>query len=337
MNILLTCVGRRSYIVNYFKDAVKSSGKVIAANSEPITAGMIVADKSYVVPGVSSPKYIPKLLEICKDEKIKMVVSLFDVDLLFLSKERDKFIKQGIQLVVSDSWVIEIANDKWKTNNFLKEKSLATPRTFLSMASAKRALYEDEVNFPLIIKPRWGMGSLSIFKADNERELSFFYNFAQKNIKKSYLNILSQEELGGSVIIQEYIDGKEYGLDVFNDLEGNYLKTFVKEKLAMRSGETDIARVIEDPRLTALGSILANHFRHRGNMDVDVLENKSGELFVLEMNARFGGGYPFSHLAGANLPLALVDMVNGNEPRGVNDIEYDTVGLKSLGVIKANI
>ena len=70
-------------------------------------------------------------------------------------------------------------------------------------------------------------------------------------------------------------------------------------------------------------------------MDVDILENKEGELFVLEINARFGGGYPFSHLAGADFPLALVDMVNKKEPRGISDINYGVIGLKSLSVIEA--
>ena len=103
----------------------------------------------------------------------------------------------------------------------------------------------------------------------------------------------------------------------------------------MRSGETDMAKVIDDPKLTILGAKLASLLKHRGNIDVDVLENEDGELFVLEMNARFGGGYPFSHLAGADFPLALVDMAVGRNPRGINNLKPGVIGLKSISLIQA--
>lgn len=149
------------------------------------------------------------------------------------------------------------------------------------------------------------------------------------------MSILSKKDLERSVVIQEFIAGEEFGVDVFNSVHGDYLTTVVKQKLEMRSGETDIAISVDNPELVSIGEKLSAWFKHRGNMDVDVLEDESGDLFVLEMNARFGGGYPFSHLAGANFPLALVDMVNGNSPRGITDIQYGVIGLKSLSAIRA--
>ena len=99
---------------------------------------------------------------------------------------------------------------------------------------------------------------------------------------------------------------------MINDLEGRYCTTIVKKKTAMRSGETDAAETVEDRELSALGERLGTLIRHRGNLDVDVLE-EDGRYYVLEMNARFGGGYPFSHAAGVNLPLALVLWAMGRE------------------------
>ena len=209
-----------------------------------------------------------------------------------------------------------------------------TKATFLSIDAVYSAIQSAELTYPLIIKPRWGMGSLSVFRADNDEELAFFYRYARRQIEKSYLNILSGDQLAESVVIQEFISGKEYGLDVFNDLNGEHLQTIIKQKLAMRSGETDMAKIIADPRLTTLGKQLAGVLKHRGNIDVDVLENDEGNLFVLELNARFGGGYPFSHLAGADFPAALVAMAEGRAPE-MHPISTGCTGLKSINMLKA--
>jgi len=122
----------------------------------------------------------------------------------------------------------------------------------------------------------------------------------------------TRECLNQSVLIQEKISGQEYGLDVINDLKGNFMSTCVKIKYAMRSGETDCAFTVEDAYAQKLGEDLGRLLRHVGNLDVDILV-KDQMYYVLEMNARFGGGYPFSHLAGVNLPLAIVKWLKGEQ------------------------
>ena len=334
MNVLLTSVGRRSYLVDYFKQALGVRGKVVAASCEPLASGMLAADAAYVVPPVNSPDYISKLMELCDKEEISLVLSLFDIDLSFLAAAREKFEAKGISVAVADSWAIETANDKWKSFKFLKNNGIATPETFLDLETVKERIGKQELLFPLIVKPRWGMGSISVFKADDLEELEFFYHYSQKQIKKSYLKILSAEEIEKSVIVQSFVGGKEYNLDVFNSLSGAHIQTVAKEKIAMRSGETDIAKTVKNRQLEDLGAHLASLFRHRGNMDVDVLQDDYGHFFVLEMNMRFGGGYPFSHIAGVDFPKALVDMLAGQDvkPFAVNDC---CVGLKEIVIIKA--
>ena len=94
-------------------------------------------------------------------------------------------------------------------------------------------------------------------------------------------------------------------MDVINDLQGNYINTIPKMKYAMRSGETDCAVTVDDQELKTIGKRLSESLHHIANLDTDVF--KVGEkYYVLELNARFGGGYPFSHMAGVNLPLAIV-------------------------------
>lgn len=314
MNILLTSVGRRCYLVEYFKQALAGQGRVVAVNSEPLTSGMAAADRRYTVPRVDSESYIPRLLEICRQEEIGLMLSLFDIDLPVLAKHRHQFESLGVAVAVSDPWVVEAANDKWLTHSLLIEHGLSIPMTCLGIESARQALRGGELVFPLIVKPRWGMGSIGIHIAENLTELEFFYKYTQKNITASYLNILAESDIDNAVIIQQMVEGQEYGVDVLNDFSGNFLASVVKRKLAMRSGETDMAITEDNAAVRQMAESLGSILRHCGNLDIDIMVEASTQIpKVIEFNARFGGGYPFSHLAGVNFVAVLILLAEGKE------------------------
>ena len=111
-------------------------------------------------------------------------------------------------------------------------------------------------------------------------------------------------------MIQQLIKGKEYGLDVMNDLQGNHVAVSVKQKLAMRAGETDKAITVDNVTIREIGATIGKALKHIGNLDCDILE-ENGEYYVLELNPRFGGGFPFSYEAGVNLPGALIAWAKG--------------------------
>lgn len=315
MNILLTSAGRRGYLVEYFKEALQLAGcggLVHAANSGPCPA-FAGADRSIVTPLIYDKDYIPFLAGYCKMEAIDLVIPLFDIDIPVLAAHRNLFASMGITVVTADPEAAGICNDKWKTYMALREAGIPVPAAWLDMDQALQAAQEGTVSWPIIVKPRWGMGSLSVFQADTRSELRVFADKCRRGIQDSYLRYESGADKNACVLFQQRIGGREYGLDVMNDLEGRYRNTAVKQKAAMRSGETDAAVTVENEELAKLGERLSALIRHRGNLDVDVLE-ENGRYYVLEMNARFGGGYPFSHAAGVNLPLALVQWALGNEP-----------------------
>lgn len=311
MNILLTSAGRRKYLVEYFKEALGGEGLVHAANSA-VSPAFAAADKTVVTPLIYDENYIPFLLEYCKENRIELLISLFDIDLPVLSAHKREFAEIGVKVAAAEPETIEICNDKWKTYEFLLEHKLPAPATFLSLKEAEAAVTQGVLTFPVMVKPRWGMGSLSIFEAENMEEMGVFYEKCRREIKKSYLKYEAQKDLDSCVLIQEKITGQEYGLDVMNDLNGRYRNTIVKKKAAMRSGETDGAETVDIPALKALGEFLGQTLKQEGNMDVDVLASED-QYYVLELNARFGGGYPFSHAAGANLPRAIVAWAKGEE------------------------
>ena len=112
------------------------------------------------------------------------------------------------------------------------------------------------------------------------------------------------------IIYQECLCGQEYGVDIINNLEGNFENAIVKKKIAMRAGETDIARIEENREIYNECKRLSSLTKHIANMDTDVFL-VDGKPYILEMNARFGGGYPFSHMGGCNLPKAIVEWSKG--------------------------
>lgn len=333
MNILLTSVGRRTYMVNYFKEALQGNGLVHAANSVE-TYAMKIADQSVLTPLIYDGNYIEFLLDYCLKNNIKAVISLFDIDLPVLAKNKQKFAENQIVVIVSDYDFIKICNDKWLTYRFLIENGFNAPTSFLSVTDVIKALDNNKINFPLIIKPRWGMGSIGIFEADTKEELLILYQKTLNSIKNSYLKYESNQDLDKSIIIQEKLLGDEYGLDVFNSLKGELLTCVPKKKLAMRAGETDSAEIIENNELFEIGGKISQLSKHIGNLDVDCfwVDNK---FYILEMNCRFGGQYPFSHLAGVNFPKALLKLINNEKvDEKLLKANPGTIGIKDLVPVK---
>ncbi|MCS2449204.1 ATP-grasp domain-containing protein [Bacteroides thetaiotaomicron] len=326
MNILLTSAGRRTYLVNYFKDSLKGKGLVHAANNI-MTYTLSQADRYVITPDIYDERYIDFLIDYCKDSNITAILSFFDVDLPVLAKNKRKFGEQGITVVVSDECVTRICNDKWMTYCFIKKIGLKQASAYISLSEAKEALKKGEIAYPLIIKPRWGMGSIGIFQVENDEELDVLYCKLQREIFDTYLKYESQVDVGACVLIQTKVEGQEYGLDVLNDLDGNYVTTVVKKKLAMRAGETDIAQVVDNSSLARVGRVLSENLRHIADLDVDCFVLENGDIYVLELNCRFGGQYPFSHNAGVNFPKQIVEWLEGR----ATDVSLVTpgIGIKS--------
>ena len=324
MNILLTSVGRRAYIIDYLRDVYKRLGlvgNIIATNSDMNTTATSVADKAFESPIIYDEKYIPFLLNICKSEKIDILISLFDIDLMILAKNKSRFEEMGVKVIVSNENIINICNDKFEMLKYLKKINMPVPKTYIDLAEALKGADFDKNSY--ILKPRWGMGSLSIFEAENKKELEVLYEKAKRSIQKSYLRFESGADIDRAILIQEKIKGDEYGLDIFNDFKGENLTVTVKRKLAMRSGETDIAKVIENRELEDIGKKIAESLKHIGNLDMDILFD-GRKAYIIDMNARFGGGYPFTHSAGVNELEALIRLCKNEK---VNDLSVKKYGL----------
>lgn len=308
INILFSSVGRRVELVNAFKEAkneLKIEGNLVGADMDELAPALSFVDKRYIVPRILSDEFIPSIIEICKKENISLIIPTLDTELYTYAKNKELIEKEtGAKVMVSDQNVIKIIRNKVKTYEFLKENGFNVPKLITD-----KEIKENDYKFPLFIKPLDGSSSMNNFKINNVKELQFF---------KEYVP---------NPMIQEFADGIEYCVDVFTDLEGNLISISPKERLAHRGGEITKAKIVKDKEIISISKKLVNVLKPKGEINFDCIKTKQG-INIIEINGRFAGGAPISFKAGANSPLCLYKILNGEKIKFNDSINYDMIALR---------
>jgi len=312
INVLFTCAGRRTFAIRAFQQALNNCGRVFACDASPDAPALQIADKGFVVPPADADNYLDMLLTICREQRVRLLIPAVEPELPLLAAHRARFLEIGTLPLVSSPEIIAICYDKLETATFLERCGLAAPRTYVRLDAAREALSRGELSFPLVVKPRWGVSSIGLAFAEDDQELDLAFKMAEKQIAHSFLAQASAAASSCCVLIQERLSGEEYGLDIVNDLRGRHVCTFAKRKLRMRAGQTDRAVTVKDATLEELGRLIGEKLGHTGILDCDLFVSGRG-CHVIDLNPRIGGGYPFSHVAGANLPAALIAWLNGEQ------------------------
>jgi len=295
MNVLLLSSGRQVFLVQAFRSALNGSadsGKILVADIDPFAPALAVADLGLVAPRTADDGFAPWLLEVCRSHAPLLILTLHERDLYVLEPMRGEFNDLGALLVGIPTGALDICMDKQKLSEMCAEIGVSAPATWPGDSLADMS----PNSLPLILKKRAGRGSRGQQFINNPEKLSDLC-----------ISDLSDW------CIQQVITGTEFGIDVINDLNGRFVTVFAREKIAMREGETAAARTVDAGRFSVVARALSERFAHQGCMDVDVIVYGE-EVMLLDVNPRFGGGYPFSHLAGADLPAALVSWASGDEP-----------------------
>lgn len=295
MNILILSAGTRNKIVQYFKKELAGRGRVIATDCSNLAPAVYDADAFYLVPRITAPDYMEVILDICKKEKITGVFSLIDPELSMLAKERDKFLAVGTTPVVSDYDLVETCLNKYRMYELLGRMQIPTGRCYPDKECFYQAVETGEISYPVFVKPVCGSASLHINKVEGRKEIEVLY------------------DLYDDLMIQEYMDGQEYGADVYIDMiTGKCTSIFVKKKIRMRAGETDKSVSVKDENLFALIRSFVESCGFRGMIDIDIFEI-GGVYYISEVNPRFGGGYPHAYACGVNMASLVVRNLEGQE------------------------
>ena len=285
-NIIITSAGQRVALVRDFKETLVrfyAEAKVFTTDMNPeLAPAAYVSDGCFEVLRVTDENYISQLLDICKKNEIGMIVPTIDTELLVLAENKKLFNDNDIIVCVSDLDFIKVCRDKRNTGDFLEKHNIRVPK----------AVDKYNPTFPLFAKPYDGSLSTNLHYIKNAEELT--------------QDILDDPKL----LFMEYIDKetyKEYTIDMYYGTD-NCVKCIVpRERIKIRAGEINKGRTVKCPLMDYIKERLDKIEGCIGCICIQVFFNPLTEDVVgIEINPRFGGGYPQSYAAGGNYPEMLI-------------------------------
>lgn len=294
MNILILSCGTRNKIVQYFKKELGNKGMVMATDCSELAPALYDADKHFIVSKINEEGYLDVILSICKENNIKAILSLIDPELNLLAAHKQDFLAIGTIPIVSEWEVVEMCFNKYSMYEFLIQNGFKTVKSYIDVDKFYRDLETGIINFPVFVKPVRGSASININKVTTKEEIELLF--------ARYDNLM----------IQEFMDGIEYGADVYIDMVSNEpVAIFTKEKILMRAGETDKSVSVKDEKLFELITRFIKKAGFKGIIDIDIFKI-NGEYYISEANPRFGGGYPHAYECGINGPRMIINNIKGN-------------------------
>ena len=317
MNILILSAGTRNKIVEYFTKTLHKKGKVIATDMSELAPAIYVADKFYIVPKMTDPRYLEVIFDICKKEEIDGVLSLIDPELSLLAKNEKKFNEIGVKVIGSSYELCETSLDKFEMYLWLTKNGYKCAKSYMNKDDFYKDIDNGSITYPVFVKPAKGSASIAISKVYD----------------KETVELLFAHDEG--LMIQEYLNGQEIGADVYIDMiSGEVVSIFTKKKLKMRAGETDKAVSFKDDKLFDLIKSFVSEAGYRGQIDIDIFD-VNGEYYVSEVNPRFGGGYPHAYESGADHMKFIVNNLEGNANKCVvgENYEIGTYMMKYIEVL----
>ncbi|MBF0406190.1 MAG: ATP-grasp domain-containing protein [Candidatus Riflebacteria bacterium] len=327
-NILFTSAGRRVALVKAFRSAMQQlslEGKIVTADCKLSAQAHFAADAMEIVPRVDHPDYLNELLNICSKYKINLVVPLIDPELQILSDSETRFRQAGITLLSSSSETNSLCIDKVKTHQFFSKIGIKTPEILNIVDVLNNS---DDSVYPLFLKPRFGSGSVGAVKIENKEQLEF------------------HSKMVTNPILQEYISGDEYSIDILTDKSGKVISVVPRLRLEVRSGEICKGVTVKDARLISGAKFVAESLPGTfGCLTVQCFVTSENEIVYTEINPRFGGGIPLTIQAGANFPLWIIQMVQDKNPEtqldswedGLVMLRYDDAIFTKRQIIMGNV
>lgn len=317
MNILITSVGTRNKVVQYFKKEFKNLGNVVVTDMSDLAPAIYEADKFYLVPRIDDPTYIDKLLEICKKEKIDCLFTLIDPELSLIAENKDRFLEIGVTPLISNYDAVELAFDKYEMYKYLSSNGYKCAKSYIDKNDFYKDLDNGIISFPVFVKPYKGSASININKVNSKEEIETLF------------------DIYDDLLIQEFLDGQEIGADIYVDpISKKVVSIFTKEKIKMRAGETDKAKSFKDKKLFDLIIDLVEKIGYEYMIDMDIFRIK-GEYYISEINPRFGGGYPHAYESGVNFPKLIINSMSkienknkiGNYNEDIYMMKYNEVKI----------
>ncbi|WP_368251834.1 ATP-grasp domain-containing protein [Enterococcus sp. 2201sp1_2201st1_B8_2201SCRN_220225] len=323
MNGLILSCGTRNKIIQYFKKELEPiGGKIYGADASKLAPALYECDEFFIIPEFTAPDYIDVLLNICKNKKVSFLLSLIDTELTIIAKNKELFETNGIKVIGPSFEMAKRCLNKKAMYQYFNEIDIPTQKSYFSIDSFKRDYDDKKISFPVFVKPISGSASIGISKVDTYNSLSNLFDTSNLDL-----------------MIQENMDGAEYGVDCYIDLvTGDLIDFFIKKKIKMRAGETDKSVSIINEEISDLvKQFVSKSQGFFGPIDIDIFE-KNGHYYVSEINPRFGGGYPHAYECGVNFMSYTIKNIGETLQKkqyltyksGIYMMKYNEVTIKSL-------
>ena len=293
-NILISSAGRRVALLRIFRRTLGEMGlhgKVLASDMSLLSSAVHAADQSFLAPPCTSVEFIPTMLDICRKNSIRLVVPTIDTELPMYASHRDRFLMVGTTVAISSPEVVSIGGDKEKTFNWLNGNGFPTVR----QAPVDEVVRESNPwTFPLLVKPRFGSASIGVTTV---RDLD-------------NLRVISPT---AGLLVQTIAKGNEYTVDILADRQGNCLCAVPRKRLEVRGGEVSKGLTVRNEFIVGLAQQICKTLPGAyGALNVQIfLDDATGDLKVIEINPRFGGGFPLTWESGGKYPQWMIEEIMG--------------------------
>lgn len=305
MNILFCSVGRRCELLKDFRKTLGDRVRIVVTDNSIYAPALAYADKSYQVPLIYDEEYIPKILEICKKEKIQAITTLIDPEILILAQHRREFEALGVEVLAPYEKTAALCFDKYEMSKYLSEHGIATVKTFGTFSDFEKAYHAGKIDFPVFVKPRTGSGSVGARKVDS----------------MEILEDVTKED--PTLIIQELMTGKDMDADIYIDTVSHKpVAIFSKRKISTTIGGANKTISFKEQKLFDFVQKALEIFQFNGPIDMDLFY-QNGQYYLSEINPRFGGAYLHAYGAGVDFPMFIYQNVENKKANEVRIGEYE--------------
>lgn len=277
-NILILSAGRRVELLEAFKESLAKffpSAKVFATDIYPkISPACQLADAYFTVPKAKSEEYIDALLAICEEHDVGLVIPTIDHELNVLSENKHRFKEIGTTAVIADESLVKACRDKRDTAAVFDELGIEQPQIY----------NKDNLKFPCFCKPYDGSASIGAMAVFNEGMLTEEMLANERNMFLEYIGD----------------DYHLYTIDTYYNKAGELCCVVPRQRLETRAGEVSKGITRKNYVYDYLLSRVAKLKGGMGCITFQMFGHpETHAIRAIEINPRFGGGYPLAHAAGA--------------------------------------
>ncbi len=288
--ILVTGAGGAAAI-SYLQAMQGPQFSLFAADMDPNATGlyMVGPSKRFLIPPAAAANYVQAILELCEREQIDILVPTVDMELLPISERRSEFEAAGVKLLLAPQGCLELCLDKWLLMQACGPQ-LPVPQS----AVLTEGLDLSTIPLPCIVKPREGAGG---------RGFKIVHTLAD----------WMDQPRDGTMLIQEYLPGDEYSVDVLVDAEGHFKAAVPRLRMKVDSGVAVTARTVRDEELMDLSERVARVIGLRFVGNIQWRRRADGRPMLLEVNPRFPGTMPLTVAAGVDMPRLSTASLMGEQ------------------------